>query len=188
MEDWVYRALAKWPHVPAVFGWMGLDRCGRWLIRDELISRPQIIDTINRNYATDEQGRWYFQNGPQRGYVTLEYTPLILHVDGNGQLKTHNDLFVERPSAAFLDEHGALTLATEHGAGVFNDQDLNWALERLSSNGSAIEESHLATALEQASGALTNLQMRIGADVLSVSRVDSAALPKRMGFVRVPVG
>ena len=26
MEDWVYLALEKWPNVPALFGWLGLDR------------------------------------------------------------------------------------------------------------------------------------------------------------------
>ena len=68
MEDWVHRAMARWPNVPALYGWLSLDRRGRWRIQNETISRPQIIDTFNRNYAADEQGRWYFQNGPQRGY------------------------------------------------------------------------------------------------------------------------
>ena len=44
MEDWVHRALARWPNVPALYGWLGLDRRGRWLIRGETISRPQIVD------------------------------------------------------------------------------------------------------------------------------------------------
>lgn len=188
MEDWVYRALEKWPNVPAVFGWMGLDRRGRWTIRGELISRPQIIDTINRNYAPDEQGRWYFQNGPQRGYVTLEYAPLILRIDGDGKLKTHTDLFVETASAAFMDEHGALTLSTEHGPGVFDDQDLTWALERLFINGAPVDEPDLAEALGQGSGSLTSLELRMGARGLSVERVDAEELPARLGFVRGSVG
>ena len=90
MEDWVLRGLARWPNVPALFGWLGLDRRGRWLIKGELISRPQIIDTISRNYAADEAGRWYFQNGPQRGYVSLEVAPLVLHAPESGEtLTTH---------------------------------------------------------------------------------------------------
>lgn len=186
MEDWVYRALEKWPNVPAVFGWMGLDRRGRWTIRGELISRPQIIDTINQNYAADEQGRWFFQNGPQRGYVTLEYAPLILRVDGGGMLKTHTDVFVEKVSAAFLDEHGALTLSTEHGPGVLNDQDLAWALERLFVDDDVVDEARLATALEMASGTQTALKFQIGAEVASVTRVDTDALALRLGFVREP--
>jgi hypothetical protein len=186
MEDWVYRALAKWPNVPAVFGWMGLDRRGRWLIRGEIISRPQIIDTINRNYAADEQGRWFFQNGPQRGYVALAYTPLILRLNGKGQLQTHTELFVECASAAFLDEHGALTLMTEHGAGVLDDQDLAWALERLQTNGHAVDEQALAAALGLASGEVTALQLRIDGCVLPVRRLDAVELPGGLGFVREP--
>jgi hypothetical protein len=188
MEDWVYRALAKWPNVPAVFGWMGLDRRGRWLIRGEIISRPQIIDTINRNYAADEQGRWFFQNGPQRGYVALEYTPLILRVDGDGQLQTHTGLVVERASAAFMDEHGALTLFTEHGPGVLDDQDLAWALEQLQADGRAVDEDELAAALAVASGDVTTLQLHIDKQILDVTRVNAAALPAHLGFVREPVG
>lgn len=188
MEDWVYRALAKWPNVPAVFGWMGLDRRGRWLIRGEIISRPQIIDTINRNYAADEQGRWFFQNGPQRGYVALEYTPLILRVDGDGQLQTHTGLVVERASAAFMDEHGALTLFTEHGPGVLDDQDLAWALERLQVNRRAVDEDALAGALALTSGSATTLRLHVGAAALEVTRVDATELPLQLGFVREPVG
>jgi len=188
MEDWVYRALAKWPNVPAVFGWMGLDRRGRWLIRGEIISRPQIIDTINRNYAADEQGRWFFQNGPQRGYVELEYAPFVLHVDGTGVLRTHTDLAIEKPTAAFIDEDGALTLVTEHGAGVLRDQDLGWALERLTTEGAAADEEAVATALALASGSLSTLSLAFGARQLAVARLDAAELPGVVGFVRKPEG
>ena len=188
MEDWVYRALAKWPNVPAVYGWMGLDRRGRWLIRGEIISRPQIIDTINRNYAADEQGRWFFQNGPQRGYVALEYTPFVLHVDGRGVLRTHSDLVVENPAAAFIDEDGAVTLATEHGAGVLRDQDLAWVLERLEVDGQVADEDAVAAALALASGHATALSLRIGKRKLTVDRVDAAELAGRLGFVRTPTG
>lgn len=188
MEDWVYRALAKWPNVPAVFGWMGLDRRGRWLIRGEIISRPQIIETINRNYAADEQGRWFFQNGPQRGYVELEYAPFVLHVDGAGALRTHTDLLVESASTAFIDEDGALTLMTGHGAGVLRDQDLDWALERLSVDGRMADEDAVAEALGATSGSLTALRLIVGDQSLPVTRVDKTEVPEYGGFVRKPVG
>lgn len=186
MEDWVYRALAKWPNVPAVFGWMGLDRRGRWLIRGEIISRPQIIDTINRNYAADEQGRWFFQNGPQRGYVELEYAPFVLHVDDDDSLKTHNGLAVKDCTAASLDEDGALTLLTEHGAGVLRDQDLGWALERLMADGRLADEDDVAGALAVTSGNATALLLRIGSHDLKVERIDAVRLPQRLGFVQKP--
>src|ERR1700712_4319516 len=107
MEPWVLKAMQRWPNVPALFGWLTLDRRGRWLIKDELISRPQIIETINANYAADERGRWYFQNGPQRGYMRLAYAPLVLHLNGN-QLMTHTLRPVEHASHLYLDEEGSL--------------------------------------------------------------------------------
>ncbi|MGH8539318.1 MAG: DUF2946 family protein [Stenotrophobium sp.] len=186
MEDWVQRALAKWPNVPALFGWLGLDRRGRWLIRGEVISRPQIIDTINANYAADAQGRWFFQNGPQRGYMKLEYAPLILRTDGAGRLMTHTGHHVENPAAAFLDEHGALLIGTEHGPGVLADHDLDWALARLHSGGTAVDEDQLAAALSLPSGTASALHLYVGTARLPLLRLDSAHAPRRLGFVRDP--
>lgn len=185
MEDWVRRALAKWPNVPALYGWLRLDRRGRWLIRGEVITRPQIIDTINRNYEADARGCWFFQNGPQRGYVALDYAPLVLRGDG-AVLATHTGCAVERPSAAWLDEDGALLLSTEHGPGVLDDHCLDWALERLSSDGRSVDEDALAAALALPSGARTALRLRLGAAELPLLRLDAAAAPQHLGFVREP--
>src|SRR5262245_10409061 len=107
MEEWVWRALKRWPNVPALYGWLKLDRRGRWLIKGETIGRTQIIDVMNRNYAADESGCWYFQNGPQRGYMELERAPLILHSDRDA-LVTHNQLQVASPSSVFIDASGGL--------------------------------------------------------------------------------
>ena len=68
MEDWVLRSLKRWPNVPALFGWLKLDRRGRWLIQGGIISRTQIIETINRNYAAEEQGAG-ISNGPTERYM-----------------------------------------------------------------------------------------------------------------------
>lgn len=186
MEAWVHRALEKWPNVPALFGWLGLDRRGRWLIRGEPISRPQIIDTINPNYAADEHGRWYFQNGPQRGYVTLAAAPLVLRTDGADRLQTHTGLPVERPTAAFLDEAGALWLQTEHGPAVLEGEDLQWALTRLRAGEALIDEGDLETALALPSGQASALHLRLGGKSLPLIRLDAAEAPRHLGFVRDP--
>ena len=34
MDDIVRQAMAKWPHVPACYGWLGLDARGQWWLRD----------------------------------------------------------------------------------------------------------------------------------------------------------
>lgn len=185
MEDWVLRSLARWPNVPALYGWLGLDRRGRWLIRGETISRPQIIDTINRNYAADELGRWYFQNGPQRGYITLEYTPLVLRAEGEGLL-AHTGAQVGQVKAAYLDEEGTLLLQSDLGPGVLDAGDLGWALQRLSVDGGEVDEAQLADALAQSCGSVTALRLRIGGAPLPVQRLDAAAAPGQLGYVREP--
>ena len=187
MEDWVLRSLARWPDVPALFGWLKLDRRGRWLIRGEPISRPQIIDTINRNYAADEQGRWYFQNGPQRGYMELEYAPLVLRAEASGEaLIAHTGARVEQVSAAFLDEKGAVLFDTDLGPGVLDDADLDWALRRLESTAGEVDEQQLAVALALPSGGITSLRLRIGDVRLPLLRLDAALAPQQLGFVREP--
>jgi hypothetical protein len=185
MEEWVKRAIDRWPNVPALFGWLGLDRRGRWLIKGELISRPQIIDTINRNYAADEQGRWYFQNGPQRGYVQLEYAPLVLRAV-NDALTTHTGLRVEHPSEVFMDETGALLVATEHGPGALIDDELDWALQRMYVNDRLINDDQVASALAMPSGTETDSVLRLGTQSIPIKRLDVALAPAHLHFVRVP--
>lgn len=187
MEDWVQRALARWPNVPALYGWLRLDRRGRWLIRDEVISRPQIIDTINRNYAADARGCWYFQNGPQRGYMTLDVAPFVLQVSGDGEhLQTHNALPVERPSRAYLDEEGSLLLATEHGAAQLAGTELDWALQRISGAAAMLADDELQLALQQPSGSATALSLRYAGTQIRLWRLDIADAETELGFVRAP--
>ena len=82
MDEQVLRSLVKWPNVPACYGWLALDRRGQWRMRDEFAQtnklRGQVIehavlkDFISRNYASDTLGRYFFQNGPQRVFITLD--------------------------------------------------------------------------------------------------------------------
>lgn len=188
MEDWVRRALARWPNVPALYGWLSLDRRGRWRIRGEPISRPQIVETIDRNYAADEAGRWYFQNGPQRGYMALEYAPFVLRVSDSGDgLVTHNGLRVERPVSGWLDEEGAIGVVTEHGPGLVADEDLAWVLERLkTAAGGFVDDAALMHALRQPSGEASGLVLALQPGEVRVLRVDLGEVPNALGFVREP--
>lgn len=183
MDDWVIKALQRWPNVPALFGWLGLDRRGRWLIQGGTITHPRIVETINRNYAADQHGRWYFQNGPQRGYIELASTPLILFVaeDQTG-LVTHNGLPVEQVTHAYLDEEGTLVLSTEHGPGELIGSDLAWALERMA----ALDDEALAHALDVPSGSPTNITLSLASSTVPLRRLNFADAPAALGFERVP--
>lgn len=185
MEDWVLKAMQRWPNVPALFGWLGLDRRGRWLIQGQTISHPRIVETMNRNYGVDEHGRWYFQNGPQRGYIDLEYAPFILRREGDG-FRTHTGLRVERPTQAILDEVGSLCLSTEHGLGEVYGGDLDWVLERLSIRDRTVDEEDIAALLHQPSHTQTDAVLALGRERLPVVRIDAANLPEVFGYTRNP--
>ena len=81
MDAVVAQAMAKWPNVPAVYGWLALDRRGNWLIKRERIANQALREFIARNYEADAAGRWYFQNGPQRVFVALDCTPYVFRLD-----------------------------------------------------------------------------------------------------------
>lgn len=185
MEDWARRGMERWPNVPALFGWLALDRRGRWRIKGELISRPQIIDTLNRNYEADAHGRWFFQNGPQRGYVQLETAPLVLHTEGDA-LRSHHGLAVAQPTSAWIDEDGGLWLATEHGPAALSDQESEWLLQHLRTPQAAVDEAALAAALELPSGAMTALRLSTVSHDLPVQRLQRSRAPEQLGFVADP--
>jgi hypothetical protein len=129
MDEIVARSLAKWPNVPAVYGWLVLDRRGNWLIRSagatqrfERIGNRALREFIARNYAADAQGRWFFQNGPQRVYVRLAYTPFVMHYEGE-RLFDHCGGPVEALES-YLDDEGSVLIRGEQGIGLLDDRDL----------------------------------------------------------------
>src|SRR5437868_9946138 len=129
MAPIVARAMARWPNVPAVYGWLALDRRGNWLIRSagatqrfERITNHALRDFIARNYESDGAGCWYFQNGPQRVYVALAYTPLVAHYEGDSLVDHCGRPFAAR--ANYVDDEGAVLVAGERGIALLDDRDL----------------------------------------------------------------
>src|SRR5438046_215375 len=141
MDEIVLRSMLKWPDVPAVYGWLSLDRRGNWMIktvagRFERIAHAAVREFIGRNYASDAEGRWFFQNGPQRVFVALDYTPWVYRLDDAGEgLLAHTGTAPRSLEAAFVDDAGALLLKAEIGVGVLLDRDLSTFVERLNAAG-----------------------------------------------------
>lgn len=137
MDDIVKQAMAKWPNVPACYGWLGLDARGRWYLRDEaaqaagpfpqsrgaLLTHEKLIEFIHRNYEPDEAGQWFFQNGPQRVFVELECAPLVWRIEDDFSVVAHTGrAAVVRE--CLLDEAGRLYLACDVGFGIVHSLDI----------------------------------------------------------------
>ena len=122
MDEMVARSLAKWPNVPAVYGWLELDRRGNWLIKGQRIGNAALREFIGRNYEADERGRWFFQNGPQRVFVKLAYTPLVVHHEGERLVDHCGRPFTSRQ--AYQDDEGSVLLEGDGAIALLDDRDL----------------------------------------------------------------
>lgn len=123
MDEIVKQAMAKWPHVPHCYGWLGLDARGDWYLRDaatqaagpfpqakgERIEHDKLRAFITRNYSVDARGCWFFQNGPQRVYVELETSPVVWRLDAQRQVQAPNGEVVQA-TQCLTDEAGHVYL------------------------------------------------------------------------------
>lgn len=200
MDEIVRQAMAKWPNVPHCFGWLALDARGNWRMRDERaqklrqagerIANAALLGFINRNYTHDEQGRWYFQNGPQRVYVTLEATPYIAHTDPQLGFILQTGAPLGRIDAVWLDEQGALILQSGETIAQVDDRDMAQCLAffRTGETGelAASDDALLACMGDVTAGAAPLLFFRDGDRLLPVQRVARAAVAARFGFTQEP--
>ncbi|SMG57015.1 DUF2946 family protein [Paraburkholderia susongensis] len=187
MDDIVRQALAKWPNVPSCTGWLMLDRRGNWRMRDEVaqasgsagtpIRHEALLGFINRNYEADERGQWFFQNGPQRVYVELAYTPWVVRLsaneDGALALRDQGGCTFE-PAAVFVDEDGGILFADRSEPAriaVLHDHDLD------------IFSDHAALAGDDSLSGDFHWNAQVTLPLQSVRRAEVAA---RFGFVASP--
>jgi hypothetical protein len=148
MDDIVRQAMAKWPDVPDCYGWLGLDGRGQWWMRDDrvqaiaafqsglpgakgsLLRHEKLIEFIQRNYESDAQGCWYFQNGPQRVYIELEITPHIWRIEDDFSVVAHSGV-MSTVNKMLVDENGRVYLDTLHGLGLVHTLDVARAAQAL---------------------------------------------------------
>jgi hypothetical protein len=192
MDEIVKAAMAKWPNVPAVYGWLELTARGEWRIRGEPIDNASIREFISRNYAHDDRGNWFFQNGPQRVFVSLEATPLVYRLDEAGRLQAHTGALPRELRGVYGDPEGRLLLVTELGPGLIDSRDAPGFAERLvDGEGRALDEPGLErwmTGDGKAFLATDGLHVRHDRAVVPVERVAANGWPDMFGFVARPGG
>jgi len=132
MDEIVALSMAKWPNVPAVYGWLQLDRRGNWRIKGERVGNPALREFICRNYQADARGCWFFQNGPQRVFVELAYTPLVVHYEGDALLDHCARAFPAR--SVYQDDEGSVLIeGAQGGIALLDDRDLQRLAEQAES-------------------------------------------------------
>lgn len=189
MDKLVQQALAKWPNVPHCYGWLGLDARGVWRMRDaqaqalqlpgEKIVHAALLGFINRNYGHDERGCWFFQNGPQRVYLTLAATPYIVRTDPACGFMLHTGVALGQPDALYLCSTGELIAQQGERVAQLDDRDLAQTLSAMLLDGQAPDDAALMGWLDGAAGSLTLHGQ-------ALQRIAYADLAERFGFVRTP--
>ena len=188
MDPAVINAMAKWPNVPACYGWLALDARGRWRLgveNSEIVRHTGLAAFLSRNYVGNDSGEWFCQNGPQRVFVTLETTPFVLHLDVAGQFNTHTGQPIEQPSAALIDASGRLYIVSELGVSAVDDRDLGRLFDGLSNaTGQPASDTQIEALLQSAA---SDLWLSIGALRLPVSPTRAEDLSSEFGFQRNPL-
>jgi len=202
MDDQVLRSLIKWPNVPHCFGWLALDRRGQWRMRDEFVQANQLVGSaiqhaalneyISRNYANDSLGRYFFQNGPQRVFVTLDATPFIARIfprESGPQLLTQCGTEI-KPQGALSDEKGNIYIT-----GLFqqslSDQIDGAAFTKLESLSVALLHDHDLDLFSDQSKVMEDACSFRGSwqwngNQLPIEPIHSTELANRFHFVKVP--
>ena len=202
MDEQVLRSLIKWPNVPDCYGWLALDRRGQWRMRDEfaqqnglpgqVIEHAALKEFITRNYACDNAGRYFFQNGPQRVFITLTSAPWIARIiPGKDTPKIITQCQTEiNPSSALSDENGNIYITGSIKQSICKDLTTQ-QFEIADCPGIALLHDHdldqfseLAKLREEACsfGGSWNWQGK----QLALDPIHSEELGKRFGFIKDP--
>jgi hypothetical protein len=139
------------------------------------IRHEALLGFINRNYESDADGQWFFQNGPQRVYVELAYTPWIVRLhaaDGVLRLTDQAGAAFE-PAQAYIDDEGGILFSDDASparVAAMHDHDLE-----LFANHASLDDA--------GKGGIFHWRDGVDLPVQPIARADVAT---RFGFVASP--
>lgn len=193
MDDIVKQAMAKWPNVPHCYGWLRLDARGVFRMCDEVVQKnatagdpirhASLLAFIYRNYASDEHGAWFFQNGPQRVYVDLETTPFIARTDTQENFVTQDGLALKDIHTVWLSDQGSLLFQNATQVAMLDDRDIAACLTQFRLNGVVCSDAELLDWMRQPTEACGFM---VGGDVLPVKFIESTAIAQQFRFQQKP--
>ena len=193
MDDIVKKAMAKWPNVPHCYGWLALDARGNWRMRDERaqhlelagdkVIQEALLGFINRNYAADERGCWYFQNGPQRVFLNLESTPFVARTDPQHTMVLHTGEAVGAIERAFMTETGELIVDAGGKIAQVDDRDGAQMMAMMEVDGRPASDEAVMGWLEDGQ---RSLALRYKGLAVPLQRVSRDEVPAVFKFVRLP--
>lgn len=196
MDDIVKQALAKWPNVPHCYGWLALDARGSWRMRNEQaqtanfpgdkIVNAALIAFINRNYAHDDQGRWFFQNGPQRVYVDLDALPYIASFHPVDGFRLHIQEAMPPIEKVWMTQSGRLILQSAEKVALLDDRDLALCMQNLFVDGRQITDEALTVWLGGQGLQNTEVMFQLRNISLPVHHLSGEDLDAHFGFVARP--
>ena len=196
MDERVLQAKARWPNVPAAWGWLYLDRRGAWRLvdrgapgfdpirdgRGDPIRHEALIDFIARNYSCLDDGSWFFQNGPQRVFVDLELAPNIWRLAPQPDgvvLVSHSGEIASRVDRLGVDSDGVVWAQTDLGPGAIDDRQLAALLDQVDAKDDAIGDSF------DSAGSAVRVRFRGHPEPLPLTPFTQPAALE-FGFVRQP--
>lgn len=158
----------------------------------KVIEHSALKEFISRNYACDNTGRYFFQNGPQRVFITLTYTPWVASIipgENTPKIITQCQTEID-PSSALSDEHGNIYIAGLITQSICKDlrnqqfETANCLSIALLHDHDLDQFSELAKLREEACsfGGSWNWQGK----QLALDPIHSEELSKRFGFIKNP--
>jgi hypothetical protein len=150
----------------------------------DVIRHPALLAFIYRNYLRNNDGAWYFQNGPQRVFVNLVQTPFIARTDPIHGFITHDGAAMTPIEHVWITGEGRLILGSGERIAMIDDRDLAECLSLLRVEGEPVDDTFL---LEWLSNSKSTLQFLCGESLLPVHALYDENLGTALGFNPNPV-